>query len=148
MISTHSSYSAPFSFSNDGGAFQNWRCVDLTLNFPYFFIEFECIEDQMPHRQSKIVCRGEDLIELCTQIREQDNLTLTQIALLNPSTRNSNRGWTLININQILEADFEEFNQATLIYVADDGVKYADYLDSERLNLAKNTRTLFQLGLQ
>lgn len=146
MISTHSAYSSTFHFANEDKTIQHWRCVDLLSNISYFIVEFEHVGSYVAHNQIKIINSGEDLLSICNQIKADENLKLKKIALFYVGQTDESDNWKLINIVEIQEAKFDEFENPVKLYVTDDGKKHADFLNSEKISNSKYIKSLIKLN--
>lgn len=143
MISTEESYRLPNFFKIPGFDVQNWRCVDLSLNVPYFLINYIYSEDDARLSMRKLVENVHDLIQICNDIKESPTAELTQIAMLTPSWLNQSDKWNMLDLVEILNAEFAEDEPPIAIFIGSDGSKLIESYSQIDLKKAKKITSVF-----
>lgn len=126
MITTNASYLKPNFFRSESQSLYNWRCVDLELNFPYYFVEYAQTEGYAKLTTRKIVANFSDLEEVCKAIQENMNLELTQVSLLSPGWLNKTTGWELNALSEIQYGNFGKKDPWVQIFILQDGRRLID----------------------
>ena len=121
MITTNNSYLKPNFLASEGQAIYHWRCVDLEINSPYYFVEY-CHEEKSSRLSArKIVSDTLDLVEICKAIQRDPHLQLIRISLLSPDRVNKSNTWELNSLSEIQYGNFGETEPWVQIFTLQDG---------------------------
>lgn len=146
MILTNDSYSMPFYFGSKENRIYNWRCVDLDSNYPYFFIEYRHKEGGSSFNLKKMVSSIDDLIQICSDIKQCINSALIQMALLSPPWISMAECWEMISLSEILSVNIEMNEPPIHVFITKDGRKLFDSLTPINLANATEVRSLLSVA--
>lgn len=121
MITTNDSYLKRNFFSSVTPPVYNWRCVDLELNVPYFFVEYVQHKKSARLTARKLAASFADLKDICQAIQKNRKLQLTQVSLLSPNWLNKAGGWELTPLSEIKCGNFGQKEPWVQIFTLQDG---------------------------
>ncbi|MFZ6876456.1 hypothetical protein ACO0LF_30760 [Undibacterium sp. Di27W] len=126
MITTNNSYLKQNFFASEEHPVYHWRCVDLEINSPYYFLEYIQKENSSRLSARKIVSDLADLIEMCQAIKRDAKLQLVRISLLSPSWLNKSHMWELASLSEVHYGNFGQKEPWVQIFKLQDGRQLFD----------------------
>ncbi len=145
MITTCQSYAMPF-FLQVGKEFsQGWKCVDLDLNIPYFFIAYELTAEEDVTNIRKIISIERDVPQFCLDLQADPLCKLRQLSIIAPSWLNQTNRWQMIDIVEIRCARFAEDGISVNVYLNAIGQKLTTSMHP--INLEEATQIDFVLSV-
>lgn len=126
MITTKNSYLKPNFYASEEQPLYHWRCVDLEINSPYYFVEYIHKEKSSRLTARKIVSDLADLTEICKAIKRDVKLQLVRISLLSPGWLNKSHLWELDSLSEIHYGNFGQKDPWVQIFKLQDGRQLFD----------------------
>ncbi|MFZ6871915.1 hypothetical protein ACO0LF_07635 [Undibacterium sp. Di27W] len=126
MITTNDSYLKRNFFSSAKSPVYNWRCVDLELNLPYFFVEYVQHKKYASLTARKLAGSLADLEDICMAIQKHQKLQLTRVSLFSPNWLSKSGDWELNALSEIKYGNFGPKEPWVQIFVLQDGRQLID----------------------
>lgn len=133
----------PIQFQMGAERSYSWKCVDLDLNIPYFFVAYEVCDDAEISSMRKIISTERDLLQFCFELADDATSKIRQLSIIAPNWLNQTSRWQMIDIVEIQSAQFPASDTPINVFVNPIGQKITTSMQEINLDYATQIDSIF-----
>lgn len=105
---------------------QLWDVVELQLNVPYFFVNYDIEENAFRISQQALLWQPRTFFKFCAGMMDGGNQRIDNVSLLIPPALSECDRWEMIGLQAVLTATHKKKKTRFVIYVDERGKRYTE----------------------